>query len=86
MHKMVYKSQVPSKNIWIMLKMITVGDLLFSDLTMKTTTYNCQTAPHISYIHTHTLHNKIKSRTLLKQIKFTKQTQAELDIIGDGYA
>ena len=41
------------------------GDHLLSDLTMKSTTYNRQTTPHISYINT--LSYKIKSLTLLKQ-------------------
>jgi len=60
---------------------------------MKTTTYSHQTAPHISYIYTHTLSFQIKSLTLLKQITFPKQihvTHRQLDVIyvidGDGYA
>ena len=63
------------------------GDLLLIDITMKTTTYNCQTIPRICI---HTLRYKIKSLTLLKQIKFTKQTGAKLTwqsgVIGIGNA
>ena len=31
---------------------------LLSDLTMKTTSYSCQTYHHISYVHIHKLHKK----------------------------
>ena len=57
-----------------------LGNLLLSDVTIKTTTYNRQTTPYISYIYTvlHTLGYKIKSLTLLKQINLTKQTRAKL--------
>ena len=54
-----------------------LGDLSLSDLTTKTTTYNRQTTD-ISYVQMHTLGYKIKSLTLLKQIKFTKQTHTKL--------
>ena len=55
-----------------------LGDVLLSDLSMKTTTSNRQTIPHISYIHIHIVGYKIKSLTLLKQINFTKETHAKL--------
>ena len=62
-----------------------LGDLLSSEFTMKTTTFNRQTTPHISYIHIHTLGYKIKSLTVLKQNKLHKtnlcKTRRQLCVI-----
>jgi len=54
---------------------LIIGDLLLSDRIRKTA---ARLSSHIlyNYIYKHTLCYKIKSLTLLKQMKFTKQTRA----------
>jgi len=52
--------------------------ILLSVIAMKKTTDSRQIL-HILYMHVHSLDYKIISLTLLKQIKFTKQTCAKLN-------
>ena len=69
------------------------SDLLLSDLTMNTTTYNHQTTTthHISYMHTHIpgtrLQNKITNITETNKIYKTNfhKTRWQLYVISGGY-
>jgi len=64
-----------------------LGDHLLSDVTMKTTTYNRRTIPHVSYIHIHTLglQNQITNITKTNKIHKTNSPETRChQVIGSG--
>ena len=86
-HGSVHRRQFAYRGFF---SILIIGDLLLSGRIMKIKTF----LTYLIYIYKHTLCYKIKSLTLLKQIKFTKQTRARTrrqDIMAnmatvDGYA